>query len=81
MLEIADRFVGDLICRKAKAPHQLDMVSSLLLTGNKRIPLGRLASESCLGIKQFERKFKERTGGNSEQCDHQIPDGYDHYDH
>src|SRR5450432_3834868 len=62
MLEIADRFVGDLICRKAKAPHQLDMVSSLLLTGNKRIPLGRLASESCLGIKQFERKFKERTG-------------------
>lgn len=19
--------------------------------------------------------------GNSEQCDHQIPDGYDHYDH
>jgi AraC-like DNA-binding protein len=62
MIEIANRFVGDLICRKVKAQHLVDVVSNLLLTVDEKFPLGKLAREACLGAKQFERKFKERTG-------------------
>jgi AraC-like DNA-binding protein len=62
MVEIADRFVSNLICKKVKEAHSLDVLSDFLLNGNERISLDMLAREACLCIKQFERKFKERTG-------------------
>lgn len=64
MLQIANEFVRRLI-RQQKKPRLLtDNAWQLLLQGQARLSLDKLASEACLSTKQFERRFKERTGVN-----------------
>lgn len=64
MLEIANRFVRELIRRQKKPGLLTDTVWQLLLNGQSRYSLDQLAREACLSTKQFERRFKERTGVN-----------------
>lgn len=64
MLEIANRFVRELIRRQKKPGLQTDTVWQLLLNGQSRYSLDQLAREACLSTKQFERRFRERTGVN-----------------
>lgn len=64
MIGVANQFVSRLI-RKQKKPRLLtDNAWQLLLTGRAKYSLDRLAREACLSTKQFERRFKERTGVN-----------------
>jgi AraC-like DNA-binding protein len=64
MVRIANQFVGKLIKNGVKDSHPLDDVCKLMLKHEGTISLDWLAKESCLSIKQFERKFKDRTGVN-----------------
>lgn len=64
MLIIADRFVSDLIRITRKDNHLLDSVSKLMIQYDGNISVDWLAKESCLCVKQFKRKFNERTGVN-----------------
>ncbi len=64
MLQVANAFVSRLI-RNQKKPRLLtDNAWQLLLQGNSTYKLDQLAREACLSTKQFERRFKERTGVN-----------------
>lgn len=64
MIAVANQFVSRLI-RKQKKPRLLtDNVWPLILTGRAKYSLDQLAREACLSTKQFERRFKERTGVN-----------------
>lgn len=64
MLQIANEFVRRLI-RQQKKPRLLtDNVWQLMLTGHTKFTLDQLAREACLSTKQFERRFKERSGVN-----------------
>jgi AraC-like DNA-binding protein len=63
MLDISNKFVHDIInSRKIKDRHGIDEISKLLLHQNDCYSLDKLADQSCLCTKQFERKFNERTG-------------------
>ncbi|HEY5825130.1 MAG TPA: DUF6597 domain-containing transcriptional factor, partial [Cyclobacteriaceae bacterium] len=64
MLEIVDCFIFRLMTRRLRDPHPLDQVGNLMLHRTDKISLDWLADQSCLGYKQFERKFKERMGVN-----------------
>lgn len=64
MILIADKFVADLINHARKDVHLLDSVSKVMMQRHGNISLDWLAKESCLCIKQFKRKFNERTGVN-----------------
>lgn len=64
MLQIADVFVKQLIKSKKKEQHAIDEVSKLLLKQNGDFLVDDMAKQSFLSHKQFERKFKERTGVN-----------------
>ncbi len=64
MVSIANEFVGKLVKKGVKDKHPLDEVCKLMLKQDGAISLDWLARESCLSIKQFERKFKDRTGVN-----------------
>lgn len=64
MLPIADRFVSNLIKKTRKDNHLLDSVSKLMIQHDGNISVDWLAKESCLCVKQFKRKFNERTGVN-----------------
>ncbi len=64
MVSIANEFVGKLVKKCVKDKHPLDDVCKLMLKHDGAISLDWLARESCLSIKQFERKFKDRTGVN-----------------
>jgi AraC-like DNA-binding protein len=61
-LEIADEFIIELARhRKLKDHHGVDEVSNLILHHHWH-SLDWFADQSCLSVKQFERKFKERCG-------------------
>lgn len=64
MLIKADKFVEKLIRHTSKAPHQLDTVSRLMILKDVNVSVDWLAKEANLCIKQFKRKFNERTGIN-----------------
>lgn len=64
MLGIANSFVRELIHRQKKPGLLTDTVWQLLLNGQSRYSLNQLAREACLSTKQFERRFRERTGVN-----------------
>lgn len=62
MLSIADRFLVKHIRRqRTKECHGIDHVSDLMLHHYQQ-SLDWYADQSCLSVKQFERKFKERCG-------------------
>jgi AraC-like DNA-binding protein len=64
MIKIANEFVTRLVKKAVKDAHPLDDICKLMLVKDGSISLDWLARESCLSIKQFERKFKDRTGVN-----------------
>lgn len=47
---------------KVKEPQPIDQSLTTLVKGGGLITIDRLANEACLSNRQFERKFKERTG-------------------
>ena len=64
MIQVAETFVQHLIKKVKKEAHAVDTVSRLLLLSNGNFSIDELAKQSFLSTKQFERKFKERTGVN-----------------
>ncbi|MBL7747027.1 MAG: AraC family transcriptional regulator [Chitinophagaceae bacterium] len=64
MLEIGHRFAEQLIRRVKKDHHQVDEIGKLLLQQSGNLSIDWLAGQSYLSTRQFERKFKERTGIN-----------------
>jgi AraC-like DNA-binding protein len=62
MLAIANRFLVKHIRReRIKDHHGVDSIGDLILHHHKQ-SLDWFADQSCLSVKQFERKFKERCG-------------------
>jgi len=64
MLEIANNLIRRLIKRQQKPRLLVDDACLLLLSNRDLLTVDQLAREACLGTKQLERKFKERTGVN-----------------
>ena len=64
MIGIAEKFIQHLAKKIKKEEHAIDKVSKLLLLNNGNLSIDELAKQSFLSTKQFERKFKERTGVN-----------------
>lgn len=64
LLIIGENFVRMLISRPRQDSHLLDSVAKYMMQYDGNVSLDWLAKESCLCIKQFKRKFNERTGLN-----------------
>lgn len=64
MVEIANHFIYSLALKQKKETHFIDKVCSQMLYSPKPFSLVNAAQQSFLSTKQFERKFKERTGLN-----------------
>jgi AraC-like DNA-binding protein len=64
MVQIANQFIEKLIHNQQKTSHYIDDVCKKLLFTNNPFSLINAAKDSFLSTKQFERKFKERTGIN-----------------
>jgi AraC-like DNA-binding protein len=64
MIDVVNNFVLKLLKSVKKQEHAIDTVSRLLLLNSGNLSLDELAKQSFLSAKQFERKFKERTGIN-----------------
>ncbi|WP_026994106.1 helix-turn-helix domain-containing protein [Flectobacillus major] len=62
MIDIVESFLKILANQSKKTAHRLDYLSSLLIHPQQAINVDWLASESCLSLRQFERKFIERVG-------------------
>lgn len=64
MVQIANNFMRSLIKKQKKETHFIDAVCSSMLYNPNPFSLIKAAQQSFLSTKQFERKFKERTGVN-----------------
>jgi AraC-like DNA-binding protein len=64
MLDIAGAFIRGLIRRQKKPKLPIDDACAQLLGPDPRFGIDMIARESCLGLRQLERRFKERTGVN-----------------
>ncbi len=64
MIKIANAFIRALIKKQQKPKRLMDDAAILLLKSNSKTTLKSIAKESCLGARQLERTFKERTGVN-----------------
>ncbi len=62
MVNIVEDFLKTQIRKSKKESHHVDIVSNLILQTNENIGIERLAKESCLSLRQYERKFIERMG-------------------
>lgn len=62
MVSIVEAFLLKQINRGVKESHRLDLVSNLILQTNQNLNIEWLAKESCLSLRQYERKFIERMG-------------------
>ena len=62
MVSVIETFLVKQINRSTKEFHRLDLVSNLLLQSNKSLTIEWLAKESCLSLRQYERKFIDRMG-------------------
>lgn len=62
MVVIAETFLSKQINRSVKEFHRLDHVSNLILKASENVNIEWLAKESCLSLRQYERKFIERMG-------------------
>jgi AraC-like DNA-binding protein len=64
MVEIANKFVKELIKKRRKQTLPIDKACHNMLTWPNMFSLKWLANEACLSQRQLERIFKERTGVN-----------------
>lgn len=64
MVAIANHFITTLIAKQKKETHFIDVVCSNMLYNTQPFSLIDAAKQAFLSTKQFERKFKERTGLN-----------------
>ncbi len=64
IVNIADNFIAKWVLKKHRDAHPTDLVCRDMLAGCAPKKLDKLAREAFLSTKQFERKFKERTGVN-----------------
>lgn len=62
MVFVVESFLLKQINKGVKEFHRLDQVSNLILKTDKIINVEWLAKESCLSLRQYERKFIERMG-------------------
>lgn len=62
MLAVIESFLLKQVNRSKREHHRLDEVSNIILRSTDNIPIEWLAKESCLSLRQYERKFKERMG-------------------
>jgi AraC-like DNA-binding protein len=62
MVCIIETFLKQVLRNKIKETHPIDKVSNYLLNIENGASLDWLASQSCLSLRQFIRKFKERNG-------------------
>jgi len=62
MVAVVELFLLKQINRGVKEFHRLDHVSNLILNAGKNLTIEWLAKESCLSVRQYERKFIERMG-------------------
>ncbi len=62
MVVVVESFLWKQINRGVKEFHRLDQVSNLILKTDKILNVEWLAKESCLSLRQYERKFIERMG-------------------
>lgn len=62
MVKIVESFLLMEIERKSKEFHHLDYLSNMVIKSGEYYSIDRLAKESCLSTRQYERKFKERMG-------------------
>ena len=64
MVKIGDSFVRKMISKKPSPRLVMDDAISSFLLSNIQISIDQLAKDSCLSLRQLERKFKDRTGVN-----------------
>jgi AraC-like DNA-binding protein len=64
MIAIVEKFISSLISKCRKDFHPVDAMSKLLIQHGGNLSIDTLAAQSYLSFRQFERKFKERTGVN-----------------
>lgn len=62
MVVVVELFLLKQINRGVKEFHRLDHVSNRILQSNENLNIEWLAKESCLSLRQYERKFIERMG-------------------
>lgn len=62
MLAVVESFLWKQVNRGVKDFHRLDHVSNLMLKTDEMLNIEWLAKESCLSLRQYERKFIERMG-------------------
>ncbi len=62
MIGVADSFLLRVIKKKALDAHRLDAACQRLISHAENYSVDWLARASCLSIRQFERKFRERMG-------------------
>ncbi len=62
MVAVVESFLLKQINRGVKELHRIDQVSSLVLKTDRVLNIEWLAKESCLSLRQYERKFIERMG-------------------
>lgn len=62
MIVVIETFLLKQINRGVKEFHRLDHVSNRILQSNENLNIEWLAKESCLSLRQYERKFIERMG-------------------
>lgn len=62
MISVVESFLLKQVNRGVRDFHRLDEVSNIILQSTDHISIEWLAKESCLSLRQYERKFKERMG-------------------
>ena len=62
MVNIVEVFLAEQISRCRYDFHRLDMVSNYMMQKRENLSIEWLASEACLSLRQYERKFIERMG-------------------
>lgn len=62
MVAVVEAFLLREISQRVKEFHRLDQVSNVILNSKNNLNVEWLAKESCLSLRQYERKFIERMG-------------------
>jgi AraC-like DNA-binding protein len=62
VIRISEGFLEKLISRAKYSLQGIDKVRAVILNQNRSLSMDRLAADSCLSNRQFQRRFTERTG-------------------
>lgn len=62
MISIVEDFLKDQFSKIKIEKHKIDSICDILLSNKENISLDWFAKESCLSMRQLERKFQERMG-------------------